>query len=200
MTAHAAATAPVPHASVSASTPRSYVRSDHSDGELRGETKFTLAPSGPRAGSERSARPRGARSTELTSSTSTTRCGTPTSPRATRRSPSVPARPGTGVGAGTAARRSSARSPGPARRLSQRPASVPGPLGPVHEHDGDFLQDEPFAPCPHTHFDLKRVPVGPYLSQVNRLEHLPAKTLEAACQVPHSQAGQPTGVNIGTVG
>src|SRR3989442_1507829 len=55
-TAQAAATAPVPQAKVSASTPRSYVRINHSADEPPAETKFTFAPSGPRVASERSIR------------------------------------------------------------------------------------------------------------------------------------------------
>src|SRR5438046_1383217 len=109
--AHAAATAPVPHASVSSSTPRSYVRMRHSAARPVAEMKFTLAPAGPSAGSERSSRPRVTTSTRSTSPTSTTRCGTPTVPSTVLRSPGAIVNPGTGAGVPTGARCTSARSP-----------------------------------------------------------------------------------------
>src|SRR2546427_374078 len=69
----------------------------HSDARPAGEMKFTFAPAGPRAGSDRSSLPRAATSTRSTSSTRTTRCGTPTVPSAACRSPGAIARPGTGA-------------------------------------------------------------------------------------------------------
>src|SRR5438105_9403705 len=53
---------PVPQASVSASTPRSYVRMRHAGPPLLSwpsrDRKFTFAPAGPTHGFDRSARPR----------------------------------------------------------------------------------------------------------------------------------------------
>src|SRR2546427_179057 len=69
----------------------------HSDARAVGEMKFTFAPAGPSAGSDRSSLPRVTMSTRSTSSTRTTRCGTPTVPRAACRSPGAVARPGTGA-------------------------------------------------------------------------------------------------------
>src|SRR5476651_834987 len=69
------ATAPVPQASVSPSTPRSYVRMSHPPPGC-GDTKFTFAPCAS-DGSNRNGRPRPITSTAATSSTRTVRCGTP---------------------------------------------------------------------------------------------------------------------------
>src|SRR6267142_341351 len=58
----------------------------HSDARAAGEMKFTLAPAGPSAGSDRSSLPRVTTSISSTSSTRTTRCGTPTVPSTACRS------------------------------------------------------------------------------------------------------------------
>src|SRR6267142_2461044 len=73
----------------------------HSDARAAGEMKFTLAPAGPSAGSDRSSLPRVTTSISSTSSTRTTRCGTPTVPSTACRSAGAVARPGTGAGART---------------------------------------------------------------------------------------------------
>src|SRR5881396_2933317 len=80
-----------------------------------------------------------------------------------------------------------------------RPVHLALPLGSVDEHDRDFLQGEPFAPCPHAHFDLKGVPVRPHPRQVDRLEHAPAKALEPSGQVPDPETCDPTGVDVRTI-
>ena len=68
--ARAVATAPVPHARVSSSTPRSYVLKVQGVwGSAECPTKFTFAPSGPSWGWDRRTDPRRSRSTRATSST-----------------------------------------------------------------------------------------------------------------------------------
>ncbi len=75
----AVAAAPVPQARVSPSTPRSKVRNRQAPPAPRASTQSTLVPAGANAACQRNGGPSAATSTASTSSTGTTRCGTPVS-------------------------------------------------------------------------------------------------------------------------
>jgi len=115
----AVAIAPVPHARVSPSTPRSNVRIAHPPPRL--ETKFAFTPFA-RHGDRRSSPPRVFKSTALTSSHRTTRCGTPASANPMRRSP--PTNPNGTLSTTSVTAGRSISGPSAVILVAMRPASV----------------------------------------------------------------------------
>src|SRR5690348_12320665 len=60
-------------------------------------------------------------------------------------------------------------------------------LRPVDEDDRDLRDPEVTLPRAEAHLDLECVAVRTHSREVDRLEHRPAKALEATCRIPYRQ-------------
>src|SRR5690606_41008166 len=63
-------------------------------------------------------------------------------------------------------------------------------------YDGDFDEPETTLPGSEAHLYLECIAVRVNSAQVNGFEHLPAKTLEAACRVGQRETGDPSRVAV----